>query len=211
MRTLCNACGLWYARRGTMRPCGRSSGATQDIGTPPAPVTELQIFIREPPTKEFNALNAFGYFSDSIQNALRTACKAARGASEKTKRAKLDAFNAGMQLVFDRPGVVTSMLNSVEDLETFVSGIDPASSKMLPKNKRKNASDDATATFLANQELSSFWSTNIIDDLHLPWYSKGVGDPETLTQFDDDDIVDMQLFELNATQFQRTDPYTQMW
>mmetsp|Transcript_3815 Transcript_3815/g.13733 ORF Transcript_3815/g.13733 Transcript_3815/m.13733 type:complete len:604 (+) Transcript_3815:216-2027(+) len=188
MRTLCNACGLWFARRGTMRPCGKVNGASEDIVvevTPPPPTDaspeEKEIFIRTPPTKDdFNAIMAFGYHTSQVQGAIRAACKAIHSA-EKLRRTKAKmAYKKHIETLFARKDEL-GLFDSCGDLETFVAGseldVSNASKKRKTKsaksakvdtNKRQN--EASKGAFVAHTELAELFM-NMED---LPWFTMDV-------------------------------------
>ena len=188
MRTLCNACGLWYARRGTMRPCGKGIDASQNIAVapPPPPTTttmdgeEEEIFIREPPTKDtFNALMAFGYQNSHVLNAIRTACKSIHSAQKASRsRAKLECAK-GIANLYSRE-TSAPMFDSCDNLESFVGLFEPdasTSSKRRTKVKAKNSKLDGNkrqkkASKSECDEMCKLFME--LDD--LPWESKVQGD-----------------------------------
>ena len=188
MRTLCNACGLWFARRGTMRPCGKVNSASEDIvvvaPTPPptdASAEENEIFIRTPPTKDdFNAIMAFGYHTSQVQGAIRAACKAIHSA-EKLRRTKAKmAYEKHIETLFARKNEL-GLFDSCGDLETFVAGseqdVSTASTKRKTKtaksakvdtNKRQNKASEGA--FVMHTELANLFM-NMED---LPWLTMDV-------------------------------------
>jgi len=188
MRTLCNACGLWFARRGTMRPCGKVNSASEDIvvvvPTPSptdASAEENEIFIRTPPTKDdFNAIMAFGYHTSQVQGAIRAACKAIHSA-EKLRRTKAKmAYKKHIETLFARKSEL-GLFDSCGDLETFVAGseqdVSTASTKRKTKtaksakvdtNKRQNKASEGA--FVVHTELANLFM-NMED---LPWLTMDV-------------------------------------
>jgi len=185
MRTLCNACGLWFARRGTMRPCGKVNGASEDIVVvaPPPPPTdaspeEKEIFIRTPPTKDdFNAIMAFGYHTSQVQGAIRAACKAIHSA-EKLRRTKAKmAYKKHIETLFAQKDEL-GLFDSCGDLETFVAGSELDVSNASKKRKTKTAKSAKVDTnkrlnegaFVAHSDLAELFM-NMED---LPWLTMDV-------------------------------------